>query len=74
MTTLVITTTALPRAIEGQPYSQTLQASGGIPPYTWSVGAGSLPAGVSLSSAGVLDGTPSVTGVFNFDAQVIDSA
>lgn len=41
------------------PFSQTLAASGGTPPYTWSVSSGILPAGLQLNSAtGVLSGTP----------------
>ncbi len=41
------------------PFSQTLTARGGTPPYTWSVSSGILPAGLQLNSAtGVLSGTP----------------
>ena len=41
-------------------FSQTLAATGGTPPYTWSVTAGGLPAGLQLNSAtGVISGTPS---------------
>ena len=71
---LVITTTTLPGAALGVAYSQTLQASGGVPSYTWSVTAGSLPAGLSLSSAGVISGTPTgPLGTSNFTVQVTDS-
>jgi hypothetical protein len=57
---LAITTTSLPGGTATSPYpSTTLQAAGGVPPYTWALGAGStLPAGLSLSTAGVLSGTP----------------
>ena len=55
----------LPRPMAGVAYSQTLTATGGTAPYTWSVDAGTLPAGITLSSAGVLSGTPSVNGDFN---------
>ena len=48
------------------PYSQTITASGGQSPYTFAVGSGSLPTGLSLSSAGVLAGTPDSAGTFNF--------
>ena len=47
-------TGSLPNAIVGVPYSQTLQASGGIPPYTYAITAGALPAGLTLSSSGVV--------------------
>ena len=44
----------------GQPYNVALQATGGSPPYTWSIpqGLGHLPDGISLSPSGVLSGTP----------------
>ncbi len=56
-------------------YSQTLVASGGSGSgYAWSVNAGStLPAGLTLSSAGVLSGTPTANGTFNFTLKVTDS-
>jgi hypothetical protein len=56
---LAITTASpLPGGTAGAAYSQTLAAAGGMPPYTWTVSAGSLPAGLNLSAAGVLSGTP----------------
>jgi hypothetical protein len=69
---LVITTQSLPAATVGVPYSATLTATGGIPPYTWTVISGSLPPGLSLSSAGVISGTPTTAGTYNFTVQVID--
>ena len=56
-------------------YSQTLSATGGTGTgYTYSVTAGALPSGLSLTSAGVLSGTPTVYGNFAFTARVQDSA
>jgi len=52
----------------------TLTAVGGVPPYTWTITSGSLPAGLSLSSAGLISGTASVAGTSSFTAQVTDSA
>ena len=49
-TPLQITTTSLPDATAGQPYSATLAATGGTPPYKWKVTSGSLPAGLTLNS------------------------
>ncbi len=40
------------------PYSFTITATGGIPPYTFSVASGVLPPGLSLSASGVISGTP----------------
>jgi subtilisin family serine protease len=69
----VISTTTLPSAINGMAYSQTLAATGGATPYAWSLASGSLPAGLTLSSAGVLSGMSSVSGTFSFTAQVTDT-
>ena len=56
MRTLAITTTALPVGNTSNTYTATLAATGGTSPYTWQLTAGSLPAGLSLSSAGVITG------------------
>ena len=66
----ITTVSPLPAGTAGSAYSQTLAASGGTPPYSWSVTAGTLPAGLTLSSAGVLSGTPSAAGTSNFTVQV----
>jgi hypothetical protein len=66
--------TTLPAALVGTPYSTTLQAAGGKAPLTWTLAPGSaLPAGLTLSSAGVISGTPSSSGSFTFTATVSDS-
>ena len=58
----------------GAAYSDTLAASGGTGPYTWSVSSGSPPAGIYLGSAtGTLSGTPAATGTSNFTVQVTDA-
>lgn len=64
---------SLPSATAGSAYSQNLSASGGTAPYTFTVTAGALPAGLTLSPAGVLSGTPTATGSFNFTASATDS-
>jgi Putative Ig domain len=69
----ITTASPLPSGSNGAAYSQTLTASGGTPPYTWSVTSGALPAGLTLSSGGVISGTPSTTGTANFTVQVADS-
>ncbi|MFO1493715.1 MAG: putative Ig domain-containing protein [Lysobacterales bacterium] len=71
--TLSLQPTSLPDGIGGTPYSQTLVASGGIAPYTYALSAGTLPAGLSLSSAGALSGTATVAGSFAFSVRANDS-
>ena len=73
---LSITTSSLPAATTGTVYNQTLSASGGTPAYNWSLvaGQGTLPSGLSLSSGGIISGTPSATGTSNFTVNVTDSA
>jgi hypothetical protein len=73
--TLAITTTSLPSGTAGLAYpSTTLQASGGVSPYTWSLASGSnLPGGLTLSSAGTLSGTPTTAGSYPFTIVVKDS-
>lgn len=56
------------------PYIQTLTAKGGTPPIIWSIKSGSLPDGLMLSPSGVITGTPTRAGTYNFDIAVSDSA
>jgi hypothetical protein len=70
---LTIITTTLSGGTVGQPYSETLQATGGTVPLTWSLASGSLPAMLSLSPAGVISGTPTNTGTSNFTVRVRDT-
>jgi len=73
--TLAITSSsALPAGVVGVNYSQTLAASGGTPPYTWTVTTGTLPAGLKLNSAtGQIGGIPTTAGTSTFGVQVADS-
>jgi hypothetical protein len=69
-----IQTTSLDDATTGAAYSEALTATGGTPPYGWSVAGGSLPPGLALDpTTGALTGTPTVAGAFSFTAQVTDS-
>ncbi|MBV8147333.1 MAG: cellulase family glycosylhydrolase, partial [Gammaproteobacteria bacterium] len=56
---------ALPGASVGAGYRHTLQAAGGSAPYSWSIASGSLPAGLTLSSAGVITGTAAAAGNYS---------
>jgi hypothetical protein len=55
-TGLTVTSPHLPRAVAGKRYSFALTATDGRPPYRWRVTSGALPAGLALSTAGVLSG------------------
>jgi hypothetical protein len=70
---LIIGTSALPDASQSTPYAQTLPVIGGKPPYTWSIVAGSLPTGLTLSPTGTISGVAVPLGLFNFTAGVADS-
>lgn len=70
---LAVTTASLPAAQAQQSYSATLAASGGAPPYAWSLASGQLPAGVTLSAAGQLSGAPQAAGDFTFTVAVSDA-
>jgi len=63
-----------PNGTNGVSYSHAFPASGGIPPYTFSIVTGSLPTGLTLNtSTGVVSGTPSALGTSNFGIKVTDS-
>ena len=67
---LTITTASLPAGELGVFYSQTLQASGGAPPYVWSLASGALPRGLTLSPSGTISGTPNKRGNYSFTVRV----
>jgi hypothetical protein len=69
---LAITTSTLPSAKIASAYSSSLQASGGTKPYAWS-NVSALPAGLKLSAAGVLSGTPTTSGNFSVGVAVKDA-
>jgi hypothetical protein len=70
---LAVTTASLPAGSLNVPYNALLAASGGVPPYTWSISSGSLPAGLSLAASGLISGTPTTQGTQTFTAQASDS-
>lgn len=66
----IITSNSLPTGMAGFSYSQSLAASGGVTPYTWSVISGSLPPGLNLSTNGVISGIPTVATKASFTVRV----
>jgi len=72
---LTITTQpVLPSGIQSTFYSASLNATGGSPPYRWSLSSGNLPSGITLGSSGQIQGTPNSAGAFSFCAIVTDNA
>src|SRR5215813_11975045 len=70
---LFITTEGFAAGSIGSPFLQQLSATGGMPPYTWSIVSGALPPGLVLdATSGSIRGTPSAAGTFNFTAVVTD--
>jgi hypothetical protein len=69
---LRITSTSLPEAGYGVPYSARVTAAGGVGPYSWSVTAGSPPNGVTLAPNGVFTGAPQSTAPATLTVQVTD--
>jgi hypothetical protein len=70
----ITTTSPLPNATVQSPYSQTLSATGGFPPYTWSLNpdVGSFPPGLNFGG-GTISGTPTTGGTYNFEIDITDS-
>jgi len=73
VTATTITTTSLPNGIVGTAYSQTLTATGGMQ-ITWSIDTGTLPAGLALSNAGIISGTPTTEGTSTFTVKATNDA
>ncbi|MFD1673729.1 putative Ig domain-containing protein [Alicyclobacillus fodiniaquatilis] len=69
-----IATTSLAPDTVGQPYDQTLMATGGTAPYEWHIAQGTLPTGLSFNSnTGEITGAATTSGVSNITVQVTDA-
>ncbi len=69
---LAVTTSSVPNGQLGTPYSASIQAAGGCPPYTWS--STQLPPGLNVNpSSGLISGTPSASGLFSVTVTVTDT-
>jgi len=71
--TITLSPSMLPNGTPGTAYSQTITASGGTAPYTFTVISGGPPAGLSLSAAGVLAGMPTSAGSSTFTVRATDA-
>jgi hypothetical protein len=69
----ITTESPLPDGEKGVPYSVTFAATGGVAPLKWDTTNGLVPGGLSLSSAGVLAGTPEFGGPYEFTVEAEDS-
>jgi len=76
--TLTLAPATLPSGTTKTLYSESLAVTGSAAPYTWSVAAGALPAGLKLTSdtsaKAVIEGTPTTEGSFSFTIKVADAA
>ena len=71
--TFIVKPDSLPVAKPNAPYTQSLTSTGGAAPYRYTIGNGQLPTGLSLSTGGVLSGTPTQVGSYEFAVTVQDS-
>jgi len=78
VSTLTISTQSLADGAVGVPYSQTLQASGGIAPFAWTLSAGNLPhnlsLGASTANSVTIAGIPDTQQTVMFTIKVSDSS
>jgi hypothetical protein len=70
---LAISTVALPQAVLGKSYSESLTGTGGTGPYAWSIVSGSLPPGFTLSPDGILSGTATAVSTSTLKVQLVNS-
>ncbi|MFC6189302.1 putative Ig domain-containing protein [Pseudoxanthomonas mexicana] len=71
--TIVVDPDTLPTALQSVEYTQALSARGGTAPYTFTLDAGTLPTGMTLTAEGALSGTPTATGSFEVTIRATDA-
>ncbi|MCW2528427.1 MAG: hypothetical protein JWM76_3287 [Pseudonocardiales bacterium] len=74
VTPLSVSTTTLVNGAVGSAYSTTLSATGGTKPYRWKLVGGGVPNGLTLSSTGVISGTPTLNGKWSLSPGVVDGS
>jgi hypothetical protein len=62
-----------PTGMVGKPYSHRLNGRAGSPPYNFKIDSGKLPPGVTLSTNGLISGTPTASGNYKIWANLADS-
>lgn len=71
---ILLSPAILPSGAQGEPYNETVTASGGLAPYTYAVTSGNLPPGLVLDpSTGSITGTPLDSGIFDFTITATDA-
>lgn len=70
---VVIETYTLQDAEQSVPYAAALVATGGAASFVWTLEAGSYPPGLTMSSVGIVGGTPSTPGSYEFSVRAADS-
>ena len=70
---LAFQSAVLPAALYNSPYNKSLTTTGGTAPYTYTLTSGLLPSGITLTQTGILSGTTSQLGTFNFGLTVVDA-
>lgn len=70
---LTLNPSSLPAGQRGTAYNQTITASSGVGPYTFTVASGTLPPGLTLSSGGAITGTPTNMGTYHFTIMATDT-
>jgi large repetitive protein len=71
---ITISPSSLPNATAGVAYSQALSGNGGTAPYTFSADPSTFPAGITMSSSGVISGTPTTAGSYSMTVYATDSS
>ncbi len=70
---LSIDTETLGDGVQGEPYEQKIEVSGGRQPITWMISSGALPPGLALNpTKGEIKGTPTTFGAWPLTARVVD--